>query len=313
MTVSVIIPAYNATAYLREAIESALRQTVPAAEIFVVDDGSTDATGALAAEFGAPVTVLRQQNAGVSAARNRGARETTAEWLLFLDADDRLLPNAIDALQERAAGSRCGVVYGQTVYFDEAAGARRVHGDDRSEGVVPSGTRGSFWKSAIATPGAAIVRRDVFAAIGGFAPEFDTLADRDFWIRAGMVAEFGFARASVVEKRAHGANMSSDLARAMKQAAEVQLRLFTWSQERGYALDFLATSPAEIIDNQLRKGLRVCCLAGLRAVLGVARAHGITSLLMPAAERYLRLPPAAARLGLRVRASWQRLTGAPGK
>jgi hypothetical protein len=86
-----------------------------------------------------------------------------------------------------------------------------------------------------------------------------------------------------------------------------------WARSRGLAADFLGTSPGEIIDNQLRKGLHLRCLAGLNAVLAVARVHGITSPLMPAAERYLRLPPAAARFGLRVRSGWQRLTGAPGR
>jgi glycosyltransferase involved in cell wall biosynthesis len=92
---SVVIPAYNAEAFLARAIDSVLAQTWPAEEIIVVDDGSSDASAEVAARYGGPVRVLRQANAGVSAARNTGAGAATGDWLAFLDADDWYYPDRL--------------------------------------------------------------------------------------------------------------------------------------------------------------------------------------------------------------------------
>ena len=85
---SVIIPAYNAKDTLARALDSVLAQSWPAFEIIVIDDGSIDATAAVAASYGEKIRYLRQDNAGVSAARNHGARIASGDWLTFLDADD---------------------------------------------------------------------------------------------------------------------------------------------------------------------------------------------------------------------------------
>ncbi len=92
---SVIIPAYNAAATLARALDSVLAQTWAAHEIIVVDDGSSDATAAVAAAYGDKVRYLYQVNAGVSAARNAGARAASGNWLAFLDADDWYYPNRL--------------------------------------------------------------------------------------------------------------------------------------------------------------------------------------------------------------------------
>jgi GT2 family glycosyltransferase len=96
---SVIIPAYNSAATLARAIDSVCAQTHPAHEIIVVDDGSTDATAAVARTYGEAVRLLQQPNAGVAAARNAGARAASGDWLAFLDADDWYAP---DRLQRHA-------------------------------------------------------------------------------------------------------------------------------------------------------------------------------------------------------------------
>ena len=92
---SVIIPVYNSIATLTRAIESVLVQTWPPHEIIVVDDGSTDNSLKLSRRFADPVRVITQANAGVSAARNRGAEEATGDWLAFLDADDYYYPDRL--------------------------------------------------------------------------------------------------------------------------------------------------------------------------------------------------------------------------
>jgi len=92
---SVIIPVYNSAETLARAIASVIEQTWPAHEIIVVNDGSTDNSLQVANEFASKVRVIQQPNAGVSAARNRGAESATGEWLAFLDADDWYYPDRL--------------------------------------------------------------------------------------------------------------------------------------------------------------------------------------------------------------------------
>ena len=92
---SVIIPVYNSAATLARAIDSVLAQSYPAHEIIVIDDGSSDGTADLAARYGDKLRYMRQDNAGVSSARNHGARIATGEWLAFLDADDWYYPDRL--------------------------------------------------------------------------------------------------------------------------------------------------------------------------------------------------------------------------
>jgi glycosyltransferase involved in cell wall biosynthesis len=94
---SVIIPNYNNGATLARAIDSVLAQTYAAHEIIVIDDGSSDDSGAVAARYDSRISYIYQQNAGVSAARNLGARSATGTWLAFLDADDIFFPNRLEA------------------------------------------------------------------------------------------------------------------------------------------------------------------------------------------------------------------------
>ncbi len=94
-TFSVIIPVYNGAATIARAIESVLEQSYPAFEVIVVDDGSTDETARVVAGFGRRVVYLHQANAGVSAARNNGARQSNGQWLAFLDADDWYYPDRL--------------------------------------------------------------------------------------------------------------------------------------------------------------------------------------------------------------------------
>ena len=75
------------------------------------------------------------------------------------------------------------MVHGQTEYFWEGTEKRRRHGKGAAEGAVPAGALANFWKSVIATPGAALIKRGLFEDVGRFRKEFNTAADRDFWMR----------------------------------------------------------------------------------------------------------------------------------
>src|SRR5437867_3004984 len=111
-SVAVVITSYNHAHFLADAIASVLAQTHRASEIIVVDDGSTDDVAAVVARYPA-VKLVRQSNQGLAAARNRGLHEAHTDKVIFLDADDRLLPHAVAAgLGCFGRSPACGFVYG---------------------------------------------------------------------------------------------------------------------------------------------------------------------------------------------------------
>src|ERR1700722_10403090 len=113
MHIAIIIPAFNVAAFLREALQSVLCQTHEDWSLIVVDDGSTDATAAVAASFpDTRIRLIRQDNAGVSTARNRGIRQAesgTPDAFLFLDGDDWLAPTALALLADALHSAPWGV------------------------------------------------------------------------------------------------------------------------------------------------------------------------------------------------------------
>lgn len=101
--VSIIVPAYNASSFIRECLDSAIKSGFPKIELIVVNDGSSDNTQELALSVPCPhecsVKVLNQSNKGVGVARNNGLRNATCPWIMFLDADDLLLPNIFQKIK----------------------------------------------------------------------------------------------------------------------------------------------------------------------------------------------------------------------
>lgn len=179
-TVSVVIPAHNAAAFLAEAVASVRAQTVPVTEIIVVDDGSTDATPAVIAALG--VRSLRKEKGGAAAARNRGAELATGEWLAFLDADDLWLPGKQAAqLACALAEPRPDVVFGLGCNFL----------------VAPDGTRQEQPERPAYLPGAALLRREYFLS----RARFDESLSPNEVVAWNMGFQSGGARVAVVPER----------------------------------------------------------------------------------------------------------------
>jgi len=117
--VSALIPTYNRREHVCRAIDSVLAQTMPVDEIIVVDDGSTDDSAEMIrSRYGQRITVIRQENAGVSAARNRGIREAQGKWIAFLDSDDVWFPTKMERQFEALAalGDEFGLCFTDCVY-----------------------------------------------------------------------------------------------------------------------------------------------------------------------------------------------------
>ena len=114
--ISVIMPAYNTDKYIKASIESVLRQTYADFELIIVDDGSTDQTGAILAEYQEKdkrIHVVHQKNQGVSAARNRGIELAQGEYISFLDSDDLWEPEFLHTLEQAIRDCKGNFVYSQ--------------------------------------------------------------------------------------------------------------------------------------------------------------------------------------------------------
>lgn len=181
--VSVVIPSYNSAPYVGDAVRSALAQTHPPDQIIVVNDGSTDDTDAVLAPFAEQITVVRQANAGLPAARNAGLRVATGDWVGFLDADDAWHPQKLE-LQLCAAATAPDVgLIGTAAYGFPIEHPPRIDGLRPLEHIPRRRllTRNWFTASSV------IVRRDVVRAVGDFDPMLPNAEDWDYWQRAQEV------------------------------------------------------------------------------------------------------------------------------
>ena len=207
-SVSVVIPAKNVAAYVGETLASALAQG-EVTEVIVVDDGSTDNTISIVRAIRDPrLRLMTNDSAGVSAARNLGARHASGEWLLFLDADDRMRPGAVAALLAAARGApRAVLVYGDYNTIDSEGrqigrrdllkGRRKPSGD-----VLTRLAAGNF----IVNGGIALARAEAFRAIGGFDTSLRYCEDWHCWCRLAAIGEFAFAPTLLLDYRLHTAN-----------------------------------------------------------------------------------------------------------
>jgi glycosyltransferase involved in cell wall biosynthesis len=217
-SVSAIITVYNCEKYLAEAIESVLAQALPALELIVIDDGSSDRSGAIARGY-SRVRYHFQQNRGIGGARNAGLERARGEFIAFLDSDDLWLPDKLAVQLARfAADPGLGIVVGHVEQFHspeiDPTVARRIY--------CPPGALPGY------AFGAMLIRRGVFDRVGGVATDRDKAEGVDWFLRAkdmGIRSHLG--PEVVLRRRLHGANHSilhresnSDYARALKESLD---------------------------------------------------------------------------------------------
>ena len=212
MRVSVVIPAYNQARFVAQAVESVLAQTMPAAEVIVVNDGSTDETAAVLDQFQTPVRVLTQQNQGVSRARNAGVAASSGDAVAFLDADDAWKPNKLAAQVELLEGNpELGLVHCGVEQIDSHGQVLGHHLDGMQGWVFEEMLL--FRRSVILGGGSGVMlRRELFEELGGFDPSLSTSADWDFYFRAARRRPVGFVPEPLLQYRLHGANMHGNVA-----------------------------------------------------------------------------------------------------
>ena len=206
-TVSVIIPCYKHACFLADAIESVLAQSYPHLEVIVVDDGSPDDTSDVASRYPG-VRCIRQENQGLSAARNTGIRESKGEFLVFLDADDRLTPKALESGVQHLR---------QCPSAAFVAGKHRTISIDGSP--VPTMQRPQIDKdhyvellraNFIGCPANVMYRRAVFDDVHGFDTTVNAASDYDLYLRIARKFATSFHTDIVAEYRQHGHSMSNN-------------------------------------------------------------------------------------------------------
>lgn len=206
--VSVVIPAFDAEQFLGEAIESCLAQTYPQVETIVVDDGSGDRTAAVASEFEG-ITLIRQKNRGVAAARNAGVAAGTGELVAFLDADDAMLPRRLEVqIGHLLANPEIGYVLAmQETFVEDGA-------------PLPFWARG---EAATIYPMSMVLSRRLFEEMGGFDAELlGGNDDADLLMRLSE-AGVPFARLPdvLVRRRIHATNLTQDETQAKTAVFEL--------------------------------------------------------------------------------------------
>jgi SAM-dependent methyltransferase len=203
--VSVVITTYNHARFLPEAIESVLGQTVSPGEVIVVDDGSNEDPGVVVGRY-PNVTLIRQPNQGLAAARNTGWQAARGRYVVFLDADDRLLPRAIASnLQRFDHRPECAFVYGGYRYID--AGGRCL--PTPSAKSVGKDAYEAFLKdNCVAMHATVMYRRDCLAETDGFDARLRCCEDYELYLRLTRRYPVTAGIEPIAEYRRHGGNMS---------------------------------------------------------------------------------------------------------
>lgn len=179
--VSVVMPAFNAARFIGGAISSVLAQTFEDLELVVIDDGSTDATFDIASAHEGPIRVVRQENAGVAAARNRGIAEARGKLVAFCDADDLLFPRHLETMVDLHRSN--GGIITANAYWLFANGIDPRKTRHRGRFPVPARQRMALLEQNFVST-MSLFSRDLASRLGPFDETLTHAEDWDFWLRA---------------------------------------------------------------------------------------------------------------------------------
>lgn len=237
--ISIIIPAYNYAHFLVYTLENVLSQVDIELDIVVVDDGSTDNTADVVKRFGGAVRYIYQENKGLSAARNTGMLHAQGDFLVFLDADDLLLPGTLQAQASRLIDNteaQIAICYNQLFSSDTPQGP--FHDLGRFE-IIKQDFFVWLCKHNIAPVHAHMIRRKAALQVGNFDTSLKSLEDYDFWLRCAAAGHrFTFAENGIALYRKHDASMSSSLAEMHRYECMMRSKVhFLLQQCKCYSAD----------------------------------------------------------------------------
>lgn len=178
ITIAAIIPTYNRAKLVTRAIESALAQTRPLDEILVVDDGGSDDTAEVVAQYGGTVRYIRRENGGLAAARNTGVQAAESDWVAFLDDDDEWMPEKTRLQEEAILGTpEAAVCYGGPMWITTSGKETFLRP------TAPAKLWPGFRLKNLITPCSMMVRKDAFEEVGGFNERLRCVEDWEFNVR----------------------------------------------------------------------------------------------------------------------------------
>jgi len=230
--VSVIIPVFNGGKFIGQAIDSVLKQTFRDLEIVVVDDGSTDETPSVVAQFSDRILYLRQENQGVSVARNTGIEAARGDYLAFLDADDVWLPHKLQRQveclnkQSNVSAVGCGhyVADRELNVLEEKI---PLHSQSPLDDLLLFRSNHGLCSSTL------LVKKNVIYRVGNFDPSLSTSADWDLAIRIAHRYEVAFVAEALVYYRQHDANMHQNVGRMERDMRVVLGKAFAIPDQQG--------------------------------------------------------------------------------
>jgi glycosyltransferase involved in cell wall biosynthesis len=204
--VSVVIPAYNAARWIRDAIQSVVAQDWQDLEIVVVDDGSTDSTPEIVRSFGNNLILLRQPNRGVAHARNLGTQTARGRYVAYLDADDTWhsdkLTRQLTALRAANHAHFCSTPF---VLADDTLRPLAI----RDVGIRDPLLGDLLFQNVVGTPSTVICERELVLSVCGFREELSQCADWDLWLRLRSRTPFLCLAEPLATYRIHLGSMSS--------------------------------------------------------------------------------------------------------
>jgi len=266
-SVTVVMPTYNSSRFVLQALESLFAQSRPPDEIVVVDDGSTDDTFDCISPYLPRIIYHREKRRGVAAARNAAIALSSGDLIAFLDADDWYLPDHLSHLTQRLVGhAELGLV---------ECGWRRVN----KEGIALADVEPWHWVPRLdmnawllwkpVFPGAMMVRREWLQSIGGFDESLDISSDVDLTLRLALAGcQADWVREVSVCYRQHAANWSRDTAKMARSLDKIHTRLFQHpnlpAKTRDMEPSVLRSAAVWLAWHALQSGLAKVAIAQLR-------------------------------------------------
>lgn len=259
--VSVIIPAYKAERFIEETITSVIKQSYTCLECIVINDGSPDKLGTIVRRLrneDSRITYIRQENGGVSSARNHGFKLSKGEYICFLDADDIWLPNRVEKMLAlfQLLTKDYGLIHSDISHIDE---------NSKFLGIVQSGLSDRVLNDllllkecVIPAPSSIMLRRETIENIGLFNLELSNAADYEFFLRVADTCKVKRIPEVLSYYRVHSSNMSAnikliekDQLLAFKIAKKNNLFKNKMFKNHCYSNMYMSLAASFIVDNKM--------------------------------------------------------------